>query len=94
MSAVEQPQPAESAGRPRPSDTIAGFLAAMAMAICLIGLAWHPLRLILPGIAISMVAAGMAGPRSRTLAFAGVLVAAGCFFFGMLIAVVTQRALW
>jgi hypothetical protein len=66
----------------------------MAMAICLIGLAWHPLRLILPGIAIAMVAAGMAGPRSRGLAFAGVLVAAACFFFGMLIAVVTQRALW
>jgi hypothetical protein len=89
MSAVEQ-----TPERARTSDTIAGFLAAMAMAICLVGIAWHPLRLILPGIAISMVAAGMAGPRSRGLAFAGVLVAAGCFFVGMLIAVVTQHALW
>ena len=32
-----------------PSETVAGFLAAMAIFICLIGLAWHPLRLILPG---------------------------------------------
>jgi hypothetical protein len=66
----------------------------MAIFICLIGLAWHPLRLIIPGTVIAMVAAGMAGPRSRRLAFAAVLTAAACFFVGMLIAVVTQRALW
>ena len=66
----------------------------MAIFLCLIGLVWHPLRLILPGIAIAMVAAGMAGPRSRKIAFAAVLVAAACFFFGMLIAVVVQHPLW
>ena len=88
MSAVEQP------ARPKPSDTIAGFLSTMAMAVCLIGLAWHPLRLILPGIALAMVSAGMAGPRSHRIAFVGVLVAAACFFFGMLIAVVVQHPLW
>jgi hypothetical protein len=66
----------------------------MAIAICLIGLAWHPLRLILPGILIAMISAGMAGPRSRKLAFASVIVAAACFFFGMLIAVVVQHPLW
>jgi hypothetical protein len=79
--------------RARPADTIAGFLAAMAIAICLIGLAWHPLRLILPGIVIAMIAAGMGG-RHQRLAFAAVLVAASCFFFGMMIAVITSRALW
>ena len=79
--------------RARPADTIAGFLAAMAIAICLIGLAWHPLRLILPGIAIAMIAAGIGG-RHQRLAFAAVLVAASCFFFGMMIAVITSRALW
>ena len=89
MSAYEE-QPA----RPKPSDTIASFLATMAMAICLIGLAWHPLRLILPGIALAMVSAGMAGPRSRRISFVSVLVAAACFFFGMLIAVVVQHPLW
>ena len=79
--------------RARPTDTIAGFLAAMAIAICLIGLAWHPLRLILPGIVVAMIAAGMGG-RHQRLAFAAVLVAASCFFFGMMIAVITSRALW
>lgn len=76
------------------SDTIAGFLSAMAIFICIIGLAWHPLRLILPGILIAMVGAGMAGPRSRRLSFVAVLITAACFFFGMLIAVVAQRPLW
>ena len=45
--------------RSRSSDSIAGYLAAMSIFICLIGLAWHPLRLILPGIVVAMVAAGM-----------------------------------
>jgi hypothetical protein len=79
--------------RARPADTIAGFLAAMAIFICLIGLAWHPLRLILPGTVIAMIAAGMGG-RHQRLALVAVLVAASCFFFGMMIAVITSRALW
>jgi len=92
MSSVEQPlDNAESSGT---SDTIAGFLGAMAIFICLIGLAWHPLRLILPGIVIAMISAGMAGPRSRRLTFAAAMISAACFFAGMLIAVITQRSLW
>jgi hypothetical protein len=79
--------------RSRPSDSIAGYLAAMAIFICLIGLAWHPLRLILPGIVIAMVAAGIGG-RHRKLAFAAVMIAAASFFFGMMIAVITSRPLW
>ena len=79
--------------RSRSSDSIAGYLAAMSIFICLIGLAWHPLRLILPGIVVAMVAAGMGG-RHQRLAFVAVLIAASCFFFGMLIAVITQRSLW
>jgi hypothetical protein len=79
--------------RSKPSESIAGYLAAMAIFICLIGVAWHPLRLILPGIVIAMVAAGIGG-RFQRLAFAAVLIAAACFFFGMMVAVVTQRPLW
>ena len=79
--------------RGRSTDSIAGYLAAMSIFICLIGLAWHPLRLILPGILVAMVAAGMGGRRHR-LAFAAVLISASCFFVGMMIAVVTSRSLW
>ena len=79
--------------RTRSSETVAGFLAAMAIFICLIGIAWHPLRLILPGIVVAMIAAGIGG-RYQRLAFAAVLIGAGSFFFGMMVAVITSRALW
>jgi hypothetical protein len=84
---------AEPTASPRPSETVAGFLAAMAIFACLVGLAWHPLRLIGPGIVLSLVAAGMGG-RHQRLAFAAVLVSAACFFLGMMIAVITERPLW
>jgi hypothetical protein len=77
----------------RPAYTVAGFLSAMAICASLIGLAWHPLRLILPSIIISLVAAGMA-PKGNRFAFAAVFIVAGCFFVGLLISVVTPRPLW
>jgi len=77
----------------RPAYTVAGFLSAMAIFVALIGLAWHPLRLIAPAIILSLVAAGMA-PKGNKLAFAAVFVVAGCFFLGLLISVVTTRPLW
>jgi hypothetical protein len=78
---------------PRPADTIAGFLAAMSIFICLIGVAWHPLRLVVPGILIAMVAAAMGG-RHQRLAFAAAMTGAACFFLGMIIAVITEHPLW
>jgi hypothetical protein len=77
----------------RPSETVAGYLAALAIFIALIGLAWHPLRLILPAVVVSMIAAAMGG-RHQRLAFAAVIVVAFCFFLGMVISVITQRPLW
>jgi hypothetical protein len=77
----------------RPSETVAGFLAAMAIFMSIIGIAWHPLRLILPSTAIALVAAGMAGP-GRSLPRAAVLICAVCLFFGFTVAVVTSHALW
>ena len=84
------PSPVEES---RPAYTVAGFLSAMAIAAALIGLAWHPLRLILPAMALALIAAGMA-PKGNRLAQAAVATAAACFFLGLLISVVTQRALW
>jgi hypothetical protein len=78
---------------PRPSETVAGFLASLAIFASLIGIAWHPLRLIGPSIVIAMLAAAMGG-RGHRLAFVAVLVVAASFFLGMTIAVVAQRPLW
>lgn len=80
-------------GASRPSETVAGFLASLAIFVSFISLAWHPLRLILPAILIALIAAAIGG-RHQRLAFAAVMIAAACFFFGLTIAVVTSRALW
>jgi hypothetical protein len=78
---------------PRPSETVAGFLASMSIFACLTGLAWHPLRLIGPGIVLALIAAAMGG-RHQRLAFAAVLVAALCLFLGLMISVLVERPLW
>jgi len=80
-------------GAARPSETVAGFLAAFSIFASVIALGWHPLRLLGPAILLAMVSAGMGG-RHRRLAFAAVVVSAVCFVLGMTIAVVTQRQLW
>ena len=77
----------------RPSYTVAGFLSAMAIAIALIGIVWHPLRLILPAIILALVAVGMA-PRGNRLAAAALFTCAGSLFAGLLVAVVTSHPLW
>jgi hypothetical protein len=78
---------------PRTSETVAGFLASLAIFVSLISLAWHPLRLVLPAILIALIAAAIGG-RHQRLAFAAVMITAACFFLGMTIAVVTSSSLW
>ena len=77
----------------RTAETVAGFLSAMAIFVSIVGIAWHPLRLILPSAAIALIASGMAGP-GRQLPRAAVLICAVCLFFGFTVAVVTSHALW
>jgi hypothetical protein len=88
MSAT--PSPAEQS---RPSYTVAGFLSAMAIAAALVGIVWHPLRLILPAMLLALISAAMA-PRGNRLAQVAVAIAAVSFFAGMLVAVVAERPLW
>jgi hypothetical protein len=82
----------ERTGR-RPSETVAGYLSAIAIFASIAGIVWHPLRLILPSLLIALVASGMAGP-GRRLQLAAVLICAVCLFLGLTVAVVTSHALW
>jgi hypothetical protein len=77
----------------RPSDTVAGFLAAIAIFAASIGLVWHPLRLVPFAMILALVAAAMGG-RHQRLAFAACMLTAACFFLGMTIAVVARTPLW
>ena len=52
-------------GERRTSETVAGYLSAVAIFVSLVGIAWHPLRLILPSAAVALVASGMGGGKGR-----------------------------
>src|SRR5437868_5075588 len=60
---------------PSTAETVAGFLAAFAMAAAVVALAWHPLRLLAPALVLSMLAAGIGG-RAKGLAGAARLIEA------------------
>jgi hypothetical protein len=92
MSAVD-PVAAHDAGAPTTAETVASFIAAFAMAAAVIALAWHPLRLLAPALVLSLLAAGIGG-RAKGIAAAAVATVTVCFFFAMMIAVITSRPLW
>ena len=75
------------------ADTVAGYLSALAIFVSLVGIAWHPLRLILPSTAIALIAAGMTD-RRRQLTLAAVVICAVCIFLGLTVAVATSHPLW
>jgi hypothetical protein len=79
--------------RGRASETIAGYLAAVAIFAAAIGTAWHPLRLIPLAVVLALVAVGIGG-RSTRLASWAVLICAICFFIGVAAAVITSHPLW
>jgi hypothetical protein len=77
---------------PRRADTVSGFLCAFALTLSGLALARHPGLLAPAAILVSLVAARMTEAH-RTLAAVTVVVATLAFFFGMLIAVVTDNPL-
>lgn len=83
---------APAAGRPG-VDAVAGLLAAAAIFLGVVAIAYHPARVAPAAILAGLVAAGMS---RRWLKLAAVGVAAGAvgWLVGMAIAVVTNHPLW
>jgi hypothetical protein len=84
------PAPAE---RARPAETVAGLLAAAAIFISLMGLAYRPVRLVPVAILLGLVATGIGGRNAR-LAQLAVAVGAASFAVGMALAVLTGHPLY
>lgn len=80
-------------GRRTSAETVAGYLSAVAIFVSVVGIAWHPLRLILPSAAIALIASGMSNSR-RQLTLAAVVICAVCLFLGFTVAVATSHPLW
>jgi hypothetical protein len=89
MSAA--PSVAERRG---PAETVAGFLAALAIFGGVIAVAQRPVTIGLTSLFIALVAAIMASGRHRNLAAAAVAIAASGWLAGMIVCVITGRPLW
>jgi hypothetical protein len=73
--------------------TVGGFLAALAIAVGLIALAWYPGRIGPAAMLIALLAAAMGGPH-RTLAAAAVAITTVCWIVGMVVAVVFEQPIF
>jgi exosortase/archaeosortase len=79
--------------RDRPADTVAGFLAAIAMTGGLIAVVERPVLIGLFSIFVGLLAAALAD-RNRRLAAVGVAIASAGWLVGMIVCVLTSRPLW
>ena len=80
-------------GERRTTETVAGYLSALAIFISVVGIAWHPVRLIVPALAIALIASGMGNGKGR-LQIAAVLICTVCLFLGLTVAVASSHPLW
>ena len=78
---------------PRRADTVAGFLCAFGLTMAGLALVRHPALLASAAIAVALVAARMTQAH-RLLATVTVAAATLSFFFGMLIAIITNNELF
>ena len=74
-------------------ETLGGFLAAAAIFVGGLGVAYRPLRLVPLAILLALLATAIGGRHAR-LALLAVYVGAVCFVLGMAFAVVTSHPLW
>ena len=79
--------------RDRPADTVAGFLAAIAMTGGFIAVVERPVLIGVFSIFVGLLAAALAD-RNQRLAAAGVTIASLGWLVGMIVCVITSRPLW
>jgi hypothetical protein len=79
--------------RERPTEAIAGLLAALSLFASLIGVAYRPGRLVPVALLLALLAAAMGGRHSR-LASLAIATGAVCFVVGMAIAVITDHPIY
>ncbi len=76
------------------AESVAGFLAAIAIFGGLVAIAQRPVTIGLFSLFIGLVASAMASGRHRNLAAAAVAIASISWLVGMIVCVITNRPLW
>jgi hypothetical protein len=74
-------------------EALAGFMAAAAIFIALMGLAWRPLRLTVVAALLALVATAIGG-RSTRLAATALFVAGACWMVGLVVAILAHHPLY
>lgn len=82
------------ADREGSAESIAGFLAALAIFGGLIAIAQRPVTIGLFSLFVALVAAALASGRHRRLAAAAVAIAGTSWLLGMVVSVLADRPLW
>lgn len=82
-----------SVERPKPLDTLIGFLSAAAIAVAMLGIVYRPTRLALPAAVIAL-GCTIAGGRYQKLTMWAVYIAGASWFLGMIFAVITENPIW
>jgi hypothetical protein len=76
------------------ADTVAGFLAAAALAAGALALVYWPGRVGPAAMLVALIAAGLGSGAQRRLAAIALTVAGVCWLVGMAIAVVADRPIF
>jgi hypothetical protein len=79
--------------RDRPADSVAGFLAALAIFLASIGMVYLPVRVLPGAILAALIAAAMGGRHQRLATFA-VFFCVIAWIVGMTIAVATENPIY
>jgi hypothetical protein len=83
----------DEATRDRPVEAVAGLMAALALTISFVALAYKPARLAPAAFIVALVAVGIGGRHQRLAALAVAAAAIG-WLIGMTIAVATERPIF
>ena len=79
--------------RTRPAETVAGFMAAAALAVGVIAMYYRPVRLSPVALLVALIAVGIGGRFSRLAAVAVAVITVG-WVVGMIVAIVAEKPLW
>ena len=78
-------------GATRPAETVAGFIAAAALAVGVIAIYYEPVKLAVPALIVALIAIG---GRFHRLASVAVAVITIGWLLGMIYAVIEGNPLW
>jgi uncharacterized membrane protein YoaK (UPF0700 family) len=80
-------------GGTRPAETVAGFIAAAALAVGVIAIYYEPVKLAIPALIVALIAVAIGGRFHRLSTIAVGVITVG-WVLGMIYAVIEGNPLW